>query len=322
MATYTQLQENDVLAIARDYALQVVDFAPIEGGAGNSSYWLTTQSYRYVLTVFDDKAFAYVVRLGQLLMLLAEYQFPTTRIVPPTQGGIATIYQGKPVMMKRYITGQVQADLDDTMLSQIGVTLAKLHQIPAPDWLSDHHPYGRQTFATVIGSNSHPDYENWLADRSAHLEQHIPSGLPRGLIHGDLFYDNVLVEGGQFQAIIDFEEACHYYSVFDLGMAILGLCAQGTTFALNKARALLTGYQQVRQLEAAEKATLQLFVEYAAIATSFWRFWKFRIHLPTEEKADHYMTMVNLAEAVRNIPEAEFQAAVFAPNVENSEVSE
>ena len=64
-------------------------------------------------------------------------------------------------------------------------------------------------------------------------------------------------------------------------------------------------------LEESEKETLQLFVEYAAIATSYWRFWKYHFHSPIPEKADKHWQMVRLAEGVNAIPETSFLATVF-----------
>lgn len=311
MARYMQLQENDIQEIASNYSLTVVNFEPMEGGAANSSYLLQTRQGCYVLTVFDDKSWADVISIGRLLLWLAAYKFPTTRLLSPTRGGIATMYRGKPVLLKTYIVGRVCQDLNETMLGRIGAAMARLHQVPAPDFLPNNHPYGRQIFATVIGQNINSEYESWLAGRLAHLEQHLPPELPQGLIHGDLFYDNVLFEKNEFRAIIDFEEACRYYKGFDLGMGILGLCAEKTTVALDKARRLVMGYQQVRMLEAREKEALQLFVEYAAIATSFWRFWKYHIHTPIAEKANAHLQMVRLAEEIAATPKARFWEAVF-----------
>ena len=71
-------------------------------------------------------------------------------------------------------------------------------------------------------------------DLSTALEQHLSPELSQGLIHGDLFFDNVLVKENELRAIIDFEESCHYYKAFDLGMGILGLCTEKRTVALDK----------------------------------------------------------------------------------------
>jgi homoserine kinase type II len=311
MARYTQLNEEDLQEITARYALTVVGFEPIEGGAGNSSYLLRTQQGSYVLTVCEG-ALTRVIMLGQLLSLLAQYEFPTTRLVRPPDGDLFTTYMGKPVMLKEYITGGVFKDLDETMLFQVGEAMGRLHQVPAPDFLPDERVYGLQVYADVLGRNIMLEYESWLAERIAYLKENLPPGLPRGMIHGDLFYDNVIFSGKEFRAIIDFEDASRYYKVFDLGMGILGMCMAGTAMVFDKARALVKGYQQVRMLEDGEINNLQLFVEYAAIATSCWRFWKYHIDTPTPEKANKHWQMVRIADGVAALPKTRFVDAVFS----------
>jgi len=314
MAQYIQLQKNDIQRIANHYGLIVVDYKPIEGGASNSSYVLKTPQNRYVLTVFDEKTLAYVVKLGQLLLFLAKYDFTTTRLLLLPTEEVTLVYRQKPVMLKTYISGQVCQNIDDAMMRQVGAAMARLHQTPAPDFLPDRHPYGLHFFPEVISHNVNQAYDSWLAERLVQLKLQIPPELPCGLIHGDIFYDNILFERGRLKAIIDFEEACLYYKMFDLGMGILGLCTEGTTWILSKARALVMGYQQVKALEEREKESLQLFCAYAAIATSCWRFWKYHIHSPTVEKADEHWQMVHLAEEIDAVPKTKFLETVFNSN--------
>ena len=94
-------------------------------------------------------------------------------------------------------------------------------------------------------------------------------------------------------------------------MGIVGLCTESTTVALDKARDLVSGYQQVQKLEDIEKETLQLFVEYAATATSYWRFWEYRIDTPGAVKPDKHWQMVRLTKGVNDISKARFLEAVF-----------
>ena len=310
MAVYNLFQENDIQEIAKPYGLTVVSYEPIEAGASNSNFLLHTQQGHYILTVFDDQNMDFANGLGRLLLILAEYDFPTTRLLSPIKGGTCTVYDGKPVMIKVYITGQVHPDLDKIMLRQVGAEMARLHQIPVPDFLSGRIPYGVESFPHVVGQNIDPEYESWIAKRLPDLEQKIQQDLPYGLIHSDVFYDNVLFAGQKLKAIIDFEDAMHYFKVFDLAMGIVGLC-WNLTGALDKAGALVNGYQQIRELEAREKETLQLFVEYAATTVSCWRFWKYHIDECIAEKADMHWHMVKIAEEARGIPQAQFSDTVF-----------
>jgi homoserine kinase type II len=223
MATYIQLQESDVQEIAELYDLTLIDFAPIEAGASKSNYLLHTRQGRYVLTVFGTKMLDLVTRLGQLLLLLAKYKFPTTRLLPSVLGEATTTYREKPVMIKVYIVGQVYRELDQTMLRQVGVAMARLHQLSVPKHLLDKQLYGIPHSSSIVGHGFDPEYETWIVQRIAYLEQRIPQELPQSLIHSDLFYDNVLFVGKKLKAIIDFEDALYYYKGFDLGMGIVGL---------------------------------------------------------------------------------------------------
>lgn len=308
MARYADLGRHEVRGLADQYGLILDGFKPIEGGAGNSSYLLQSQQGDYVLTVFDDKSREDVDRLGRLLLLLEEHDFPATRLLQPDQGGMTTMYGDKPVMLKEYIAGDVCRDLSLPMLSQAGAWMATLHQLEIPDHLVEReHPYGLQLFGSVIGRNIDPSYESWLAGQITYLTENIPADLPRGFIHGDLFYDNLLFEGDEFRAIIDFEEACLYFKAFGLGMGIVGTCRGDTKVVPEKAAALVAGYQEVRVLEEEEKRTLLLFAEYAATATSYWRYWKYNIHSPIAKDADKHWQMVRLAQEFREMDPVLFQ---------------
>ncbi|MCH7973676.1 MAG: homoserine kinase [Bacteroidetes bacterium] len=305
MTQYTELNKKEINEIATAYDLELLNYEPIEQGDGSSNYLLHTIQNNYVLTVFEitrDR----VANLVNILSLMEKFNFPTTRILNLTVGGMTTTIQGKPVLVKQYISGQVVKDLDDTMLNQIGIVMARLHDIPAPDFLADKHAYGLQTFPSVIGKNIDREYEVWLTQKHLYFNKFIPKELPHGLIHGDMFFDNVLFEGKVLKAVLDFEEVCQYYKVFDIGMGIVGLCSEGTRINLNKVRSLVNGYQQIRVLEKQEKENLQLFVEYAAIATSKYRFWKYNIDTPIAEKAKHHLQMVKVAKDVTSISKARF----------------
>ncbi|MFC2031426.1 phosphotransferase [Chloroflexota bacterium] len=311
MATYIQLQESDVQKIAELHGLALIDFAPMEGGASSkSNHLLHSRQGRHVLSVFKPKRLDLVARLGQLLLLLAKHKFPTSRLLLSVQGEATTTYREMPVMIKVYITGQVCRELDQTMLRQIGAAMAGMHQLSVPDHLLDKQPYGKAALSSVAGHGADPEYGTWIVQRLAYLEQRLPQELPQSFIHGDLFYDNVLFVGKKLKAFIDFEDALYYYKGFDLGMGIVGLCNRESVVALEKVRALVAGYEQIRPLEDKEKEALQLFSEYAATLVSCWRYWKYNIDTPMAIKAREYRSMVRIAERIGDIPQARFLEAV------------
>jgi homoserine kinase type II len=305
MARYSKLLATEIQEIAARFELRVSDYAAIDEGASNSSYLIRTNRGKFFLTVFEI-SLVRVTIINELLLLLEEFGFPTTRLLRKSNGNTISFYQDKPVLFKPFIAGQVRKNFSEAQLSQIGAALARLHQIPTPIYLPNEHAYGLQTFPDLFDHGIDPAYEYWLNQTYDYLKENIPPVLPRGLIHGDLFFDNVLVENGQFKSIIDFEEACDYALIFDLGMGIVGLCAEGTGINWQKAKAFISGYQQIRRLEPPEKAIFQIMIAYAAAATSLWRFWKYNIDTPNPDKANKQWEMAGIAKNALAIPESVF----------------
>ena len=321
MATYTKLNPQIIQSIADEYELKIIESFPLEGGSGNSSFVLRDDQSNYVLTVCDDKNIKEISKMGALLLFLESYNVPCSRLVLTSKNDrLSTVNISnkiKPVMIKRHIEGYVIEELDETMLFQVGSEVARLNNIPSPDYLPTSHPYGLECFSNVIGLNIDNEYESWLSEEMNYLKRHIITGLPKGLIHGDLFYDNILFNTSinksiKFKAFIDFEEACNYYIVFELGMGILGCCINSTTIDLNKARAFVRGYQQERFLTDEEKESLQLFVQYAAVALSYWRFNKYNIKEPNERMASQHWEMVEVAKNISEILESSFYNSIFS----------
>ncbi len=167
-------------------------------------------------------------------------------------------------------------------------------------------------FSEVISSGPNHEYSKWLEEKYELLTATISPHLPRGLIHGDVFYDNVLFASDKkLAAVIDFEEACEYYKIFDLGMCLIGTCSHKGTISLAKTKSFLDGYQSKRKLEELEQDSLQVFAEYGAIATSFWRFRQHNMKKPNENKANNFLEMKMLADHVHSLSEDEFRKRLF-----------
>jgi len=238
MAQYLKLQENEILEITKQYELNVIDYEPFEGGAENTSYFLRTSQGQFVLTIFKAEP-THVSHMSKVLLLLDAHDFPCPRIQKLANGDVLTNYKGKSVLLKHLISGQVIKELDENMVYQVGTAMARLHEIPVPGYLREVHIYEAKTYPKVLEVGVDKKYNDWLRQRCNFVVQKTPPGLPRGLVHGDLFYDNLLFEGKKFKAIIDFVEVCLHYKVFDLGMAVVGTCSKGTRVELNKVRALI-----------------------------------------------------------------------------------
>jgi homoserine kinase type II len=313
MAQYTRLLENDIQGIAGKYELEVIGYKPIEQGA-NSTYLINTTEGKHVLTVFECEPIR-IAHMSKVLLLLEKYDFPAPRLKVMSSGKVLAKYQENPVLIKPYIPGQVLEDLDEGQVGQVGAALATLHEIPAPDYLPSKHTYVEETYPQIMEQEIDPGYKKWVEQRHRRVVENIPQQLPVGIVHGDLFSENVLFDDQKFKAIIDFEDVSRIWKVFDLGMAVVGICTDDTEIVIKKVRALVKGYQEIRLLEETEIECLQKFIEWAAVLTSTWRFWKSKIDLPNIDKSRNHMQMVNIAKNVSAIPKEEFYNAIFVAGI-------
>ncbi len=214
--------------LARQFGIDdITVFSVMDGGSENSNYCIETHSGKYVLTLFDQKSLQQATNLASLLVHLTDHGIRTSRVVAPLEGPIVILHDEKPVMLKHHIDGDIAVNLSGDLLVQLGEEMARLHEISAPSYLPRSFPYGRSYFHEVLKSNLDHAYIDWLSEKKSYLQEQIPRNLPMTLIHGDVLFDNLIVQGERLMAIIDFEEACHYYRSFDLGMAIVGLVETG-----------------------------------------------------------------------------------------------
>jgi len=122
------------------------------------------------------------------------------------------------------------------------------------------------------------------------------------LIHCDVSWDNIIFLNGEFQGLIDFEDACEFFKVYDLSSAFYGMCMDDGVLDLEKASKILRGYQEIRPLDEDERSMLQLFAVYVPVALSAWRYMKYNLYNPIEEKKNKHLETA----AIQALPPEEF----------------
>ena len=307
MAFHACLDNASVAALVARFGIDGMTACPvIDGGNENTSYRIEASSGRFVLTIWDQKSLTQATNLANLLVYLTGKGMRTSRVVIPPGESAVLLHAGKPAMLKSYVEGDVTADLSGSLLAQLGQEMAALHEISAPSYLPNAFPYGRSYFPELLNAGLDHAYVDWLSEKSYYLQEHIPQDLPRALIHGDVFFDNVIVQDDQLMAIIDFEEASHYYRSFDLGMAIVGTCRDRQGISFEKAGRFIRAYQKQRPLQSDEQESLKIFAVYAAVATSFWRFRQYHLRRPEPRLHDQHIDMQTLADTIAEYPDAKF----------------
>jgi homoserine kinase type II len=306
MPPYTELDEKQIDEITAVFDIgRVTQFKALEGGSQNSNYRIDTDAKAYVLTLCEGRSKETVRELADLLTHLEAHGFKSSRVLATSRGDYLSLYRGKPILLKEFLHGDIIENLREETLFEIGATMAALHAVPVPEYMQNQFLYGMETMTVADSFADHP-FAEWVAGTKKYIGGNICEGLRKGLIHADIFFNNVVITENAGPVIMDFEDAGHYYLNFDLGMAIVGLCCDAGTINRSKVNALVSGYQSISPLNQIEVAKLKPFAVYAASVTACWRFGQFRITQPDETKQDRYLEMKQIADELRAIPDADF----------------
>lgn len=313
MAEYTRLTLETLTSLLSCYDLgTLTNMTPLEGGLANSSMKVTTESGTYTLTVCNENA-REIECLTRVVAYLEQNGIPTPRVMTARSGSAFIMHNNRPVYIKKFLPGQVRADLSFSMLFQVGEILADLHRLDPPPDLPQEFPYGMRTFSQIFEMRLHHPYVDWLRQKIGFLQSALDPAMEKGLIHGDLFWDNLVFDDDILAAVLDFEEACHYYKLYDIGMCAIGCCTRDARLSMARIASLVEGYQQACPLTHTEKKQLKVFIEYAGVAASFWRFRQYHVRRPDINRQDSHAELSCLADQVHDMHDREFLDRVFAP---------
>jgi len=306
LVIHTDLDLHSAYQLGEKLGCRVYSISPLGLGSGNSNYLFDTDQGQIVASIIEEQNYDETVIMAMLLLHLEDYDYPSSRLISPAmEESLILEYKGKPIIFREYLEGRVVRDLSLSVVEEVGESLACLHQIPPPDFLEGHYYYSDE-FKKVYGMGFDPDFENWLVRVLSEGEKENRNLLPSGLIHGDLFYDNVLVSGHKLGFLIDFELACHQVFAFDLAMALIGICQENINLDERKTAALLRGYEKHRNLTDLEWLHLKDLAIEAAALTANWRYWKYLYKNPDPLKRSSYLDMQLLAQSISGISPREF----------------
>jgi len=308
MAVYTKLSIENVQEIMSRYGVtNVSKISELSGGSQNSNYQIKCSDNDYVVSICEQNSTKEAINLTLLLEHLAAYNYSTSILIRTIDKQAISYWEGKPLIVKRYIKGIVEEDIPVHLVKLIGTALGKLHKIPSPDFIPDTISYGIEYFHQVEQYAADTEYHTWIKEKQAFIESYITEKLPKTLIHSDVFSSNVIIDNSEeFVTIMDFEEATNYYRVFDVGMTIIGICKEGKGINFDKTKSLLNGYSQEIQLTKVEVESLQAFVVYAATAMSFWRHKNFNYTIPTPSLCNHYLELKIVADTIHDMSSKNF----------------
>lgn len=275
VAVLTPLSLGDARRIGALFGLDVAAVSGILAGSVNSNYALAlTNGSRAFLRVYEEQTCDAAAREAQRLEHLAARGVPTPRPLGRHDGGFLAEHAAKPVALFPWVDGEIlcQARITPERARRVGEALARMHVAGADLTCEPTERFGPQALLARLDALPPAARQGAVGDAipllRARLEARLatPPALPTGLVHGDLFRDNVLWHGDAIAALLDFESASRGAYAFDVAVTLLSWCF-GDRLELALARAMVEGYRSVRPPTEAEREGL--FAEAVFAATRF-----------------------------------------------------
>lgn len=274
MAVYTDVSDEDIRAFVAEYDIgAVASFKGIAEGVENSNFLLLTDRAPFIVTLYEKR-----VHREDLPFFLGLMDHLAARGVPcPTpihgrDGEALRELCGRPAAIISFLTGVWPRRIQPEHCAALGAALAEMHRAGAD------FPIRRANALSVFGWRPLLDACRDRADtvcaglaetletELAALETAWPDDLPVGVIHADLFPDNVFFEGFKLTGLIDFYFACNDFFAYDLAVCLNAWCFErGGEFNVTKARRLLSSYRARRALSPIEIEALPLLARGAAL---------------------------------------------------------
>lgn len=274
MAVYTDIADDELDRLLGCYDIgQAVACTGIAEGVENSNFMLLTDRDRYILTLYekrvDPEDLPYF--LG-LLDHLSERGFPCPRPVRTRSGETLVTAADRPAAIVSFLQGRWPRKPRPVHLAAIGDALAQLHLAAVDFPLRRPNALSLDGWSTLIGQSESgadtvlPGLSGELWREMAAIRTDWPRDLPTGVIHADLFPDNVFFMGDDLSGVIDFYFACNDILLYDLAICLNAWCFERDgAFNITHARAMLQAYRNRRPISRAEFDALPLLARGAAL---------------------------------------------------------
>jgi len=282
MAVYTHVSDRALTDFLAHYDVgEVLSFKGIAEGVENSNYLLKTTEASYILTLFEKRVHkADLPFFLGLMEHVAKRGVSCATAIAARDGALTRVLNGRPAAIISFLDGLSIRQPTVTHCAAVGATLAEFHEASSDFTVARANGLGQADWRPLFEKSKaradevEPGLARFMESELDYLDEAWPSGLPQGVIHGDLFPDNVFFLGGKLSGIIDFYFACNDMRAFDLACCLNAWCFdEAMRFELDKSAALLAAYQAVHPLSPEETQALATLCRGSAM-----RFLVTRLH--------------------------------------------
>jgi homoserine kinase type II len=274
MAVYTDVAAEELAEFLKNYDIgELLSYKGIAEGVENSNFLMHTSKGAYILTLYEKRvAEGDLPYFLSLMAYLAEHGVSCPQPAKNRSGAVYATLAGRPAAIINFLEGMWPRRPNAAHCAGVGEALAKVHLAGRDFPLFRANPLSvagwRPLFerAADRADNVQIGLRDFIARELEYLEAHWPKDLPVGVIHADLFPDNVFFLGDKLSGLIDFPFSCNDILAYDVAICLNAWCFEPDhSFNVTKARALLNAYGRTRPLAEAEQKALPLLARGAAL---------------------------------------------------------
>ncbi len=277
MAVYTKINHAKIEKILSFYDLGKLDqFKGIEEGIENTNYFLSVEKKKFILTIYEKRVKSVDLPFfSNLMSSLNKSNFKCPAPIFNKQNKTITDFEGKKLMIVSFLEGKAKKNLSPSNCKSIGIEVAKMHELTKNFNFKRENDLSIKSWRSLFDSvkdkcsKIHKDLPKLIEENLKDVEKNWPKDLPRGIIHADLFHDNIFFLQNEFSGIIDFYFSCEDFFAFEIAICFNALCFDGLkdnlSFNVTKAKNFIDGYTSVRKLNEKEKNNIKVLSQGAAL---------------------------------------------------------
>jgi len=277
MAVYTKLNKENIEEILSNYSIgNLKEFRGIEEGIENTNYFLLVDNKKYILTIYEKRVKEKDLPFfSQLMSNLNKSGFKCP--VPIESNNKKTIinYKNKNLMIVSFLEGRAKNILSPENCKSVGQEVAKMHEITKNFNIKRENDLSINSWRNIFDQvkdkcvHIHKDLPLLIESNLKDVEKNWPKNLPTGIIHADLFSDNIFFDNNNLSGIIDFYFSCNDFYALEIAICFNALCFDGPknnlSFNVTKAISFMSGYNKFRKLNNDEKKCIKVLSQGSAL---------------------------------------------------------
>ena len=277
MAVYTKINNQDILSLSQKFNLgKIIKFYGITKGIENTNYLLKTNNNKYILTIFEKRVQKKDLPFFMKLMdKLNQQKINCPKPIKDKNGKYLTLIKNKTACIVTFLNGKDKQNLNNKNCYDVGKNIGRLHNAAHKIKLYRKNSMSINNLESLLknikfrSNTIVPNLKSVLRTNLREIKKEWPKNLPKGIIHGDLFIDNIFFNKDKFAGFIDFYFSCNDYSMYEIAICINALCfdKRNNKFVLNnqKVKNLIKGYQSIKKISQKEKDALNILCRGAAL---------------------------------------------------------